>query len=65
MPIMSETLCRIEAPHFVAGIIAMDGRVIRAAPILKYMLGWNGVAVRDYCRKKHWALQVVKSNKDQ
>jgi type IV secretory pathway protease TraF len=48
------TLVRIEAPHFVAGIVAEDGRVARTAPILRYMLGWDGQRVAAYVRSKGW-----------
>lgn len=44
----------IDAPHFNAGIVAENGKVVRAAPIIRYMIGWTGVQVRDYCRKKGW-----------
>lgn len=36
------TLIRIVAPHFVAGLEASD-RVVRAAPILRYMIHWERV----------------------
>lgn len=39
---------RIEAPHFVAGLI-ID------APIVKYMIGWNTAKVKEYCNKKNWS----------
>lgn len=45
----------IEAPYFCAAVIAVDGRVVAAAPIIHYMIGWNGQQVRDYCRKKGWS----------
>jgi hypothetical protein len=48
------TLIRIVAPHFVAGLEAEHGRVVRAAPILRYMLGWEGARVAGYCRSKRW-----------
>lgn len=47
-------LIQITAPHFCAGLVAKDGRVIRAAPIIKYMRGWTGQQVADYCREKGW-----------
>ncbi len=45
---------RIEAPHFVAGVVIEDGRVIDCAPIIKYMRGWTDIQVLEYCRKKGW-----------
>lgn len=47
-------LIRITAPHFVAGLVAQDGYVIEAAPIIKYMVRWNGAEVARYCRAKGW-----------
>lgn len=51
-------LIRIVAPHFVAGLEA-DSVVRRAAPILSYMLGWNGKRVADYCKLKKWTWERV------
>jgi len=50
-----ETLIVIYAPHFVAGVVAHQGRVIDAAPILRYMLGWDGKQVAAYCVRKRWS----------
>lgn len=50
-------LIRIEAPFFVAGIDARDRRVIRAAPIVKYMIGWDSQHVADYCKRRGWTWQ--------
>lgn len=52
---MTESLVRIEAPHLVAGVVAVGGRVVEAAPILGYMLGWSGIDVADYCARKGWS----------
>lgn len=49
-----ESVIQITAPHFVAGIVACDGCVTEAAPILRYMLGWDGHKVAGYCRRKGW-----------
>jgi len=51
---MTETLICITAPHFTAGIVARDGRVIEAAPIVRFMKGWNGERVATYCKRKGW-----------
>jgi hypothetical protein len=32
-------LYRVVAPNFVAGVVAKDGRVVKAAPILRWALG--------------------------
>lgn len=52
------SLIRITAPHFVAGLEA-DGTVKRTAPILGYMLGWDGRKVADYCKAKGWTWERV------
>ena len=49
-----ETIIQIDAPHFCASIVAAGGKVKTAAPILKYMVGWNGPEVANYCRFKKW-----------
>lgn len=50
---------RIVAPHFVAGIVPHNGRVVNAAPILRYMIHWNGKRVADYCKAKGWTWERV------
>ena len=52
-----DVLVRIEAPHFVAGIEARAGRVVRAAPILAYMLGWDGARVAQHAQRRGWRCQ--------
>ncbi len=47
------TLVRIVAPHFVAGF-ETDGVVRRAAPIIRYMLGWSDARARSYIASKGW-----------
>ncbi len=56
-----EVLIRIVAPHFVAGIVAKDGRVIAAADILRYMERekWDGRRVAAYCKAKGWTWERV------
>lgn len=48
-------LHQIEAPHFVAGLVSVDGRVADCAPILSYMRGWTLARVRVYAKRKGWA----------
>jgi hypothetical protein len=52
-------LVRITAPHVVAGIVALDGKMIRAAPIVAYMMGWDGRKLSRYCDRKGWKWQLV------
>jgi hypothetical protein len=50
----NEILMRVEAPHFVAGLIVTKGRVVRAAPILKWSLGKQWVWIASYIERKGW-----------
>ncbi len=52
------TLIRIVAPHFVAGF-ETDGTIRRAAPIIKYMTGWDNGKARKYIHDKGWYAHVV------
>lgn len=53
-------LIRIEAPHFVAGIVINeDMRVIRAAPILAWALGKNFEAVANTLNRKKWWISDI------
>lgn len=47
-------MIRIVAPHFVAGVVIEDRRVVKAAPIVKYMIGWSVTRVLTYCRRRGW-----------
>lgn len=49
---------RITSPYFVAGITVDGGLVERAAPILKYMLGWPMHRVQTYCESRYWKCEV-------
>lgn len=52
---MADRLLRIVAPHFVAGVVVgSDGIVKRAAPILRYSVGWTGRRLREYAESKRW-----------
>lgn len=54
------TLAQITAKHFCAGIVLDEAdKVTEAAPIVRYMTGWNRDRVRAYCTSKGWAVRVV------
>jgi hypothetical protein len=63
MPQFKEIVYRVstDLPRpFTAGLIVhrdVDA-VVRAAPILKFMLGWKRDRMRDYCKAQGWQLQV-------
>jgi len=44
---------------FTAGIVLRDDRVIEAAPIVRYMVGWKRSSVRSYCKERRWIISVV------
>jgi hypothetical protein len=50
-------LVRVVAPHFVAGF-ETDGIVRRAAPILRYLVGWPDERAREYIARKQWKASV-------
>lgn len=54
-----ECLYRVSAPHFVAGLLVRFGKVIRTAPILRYMHGWELLDALAYCRRKGWQWEQV------
>ena len=58
---MKETLASIDSPHFRAGIVLQNNRVIEAAPIVGYMRRerWTRERVRAYCVEKGWTVSVV------
>lgn len=54
------TLVRIVASHFVAGLEASDGRVVRTAPILRRrMAGLTGREVATICKRQGWTWEVI------
>lgn len=59
IPPSSTMLIRIVSPYFVAGVVLGSKRVIRAAPILKYMKGWTKDQVLSYAKKKGWKASPV------
>ena len=56
-----EQLLFIDAPHFCCGIVLVDDRVIRAAPIVRYLVGWHRHHVQRYGRARGWRLETVTS----
>ncbi len=47
---------RVVAPHFVAGLEAVDGKVVRAAPILRWTVGKRLENLWPYFALKGWAV---------
>jgi hypothetical protein len=45
----------IDAPHFYAAVVIdKTNQVVRAAPILQYMIGWDRQRVLAYADRKSW-----------
>jgi hypothetical protein len=67
---VSTEVIRIEAPHFTAALVTVDGIVVRAktekgqttttAPILRWMLGWKRIDVIRYCHQKGWKVDILR-----
>lgn len=60
-------LAQVTAPHFCAGIgIDVERkRVIDAAPIVRWMVGWSADRVHDYCLEKGWQVKRVPAGGDE
>jgi hypothetical protein len=56
---MTEILAVIKAPHFTAGIVLHNDRVIEAADIVRFMKKWTRQRVRAYCSAKGWTISIV------
>ena len=54
-----EILAQVSGPDFVAGIVLVDDRVTKAAPILRFMRGWSRDRVRTFCLESNWNIRVV------
>lgn len=54
---MSETLVRVDAPHFVAGLLIENDRVVRAAPILAWTIGKPFYQVEMYAKRSGWVVE--------
>lgn len=51
-------MLQIKAPHFTAGLVLSSypnyNLCTRAAPIIKYMVGWTEAKIVKYCERKNW-----------
>lgn len=50
-------LFQIKAPHFCAGGEIKNRIIVYAAPIIKYMIGWNVEKTHRFCIKKKWDIK--------
>jgi hypothetical protein len=51
-------LIRIDSGYFVAGVVLEGAYVVRAAPIVKYMMGWTKERVVSYSHRKKWKYEI-------
>ncbi len=60
------SLIRLEAPGFVAGVvIGPYQRVETAAPVVRYMRGWDRQRVLAYADRRHWrAVEIWNDNEE-
>ncbi|MBK9497337.1 MAG: hypothetical protein IPO08_23015 [Xanthomonadales bacterium] len=56
-----ERILRVAAPHFVAGAIwrrdVAGWRCVRAAPVIKWMVGQPADEVKSYLVRKGWVFE--------
>ena len=54
-------LFRVTAKHYVAGVVfsLVTRKCIEAAPILKWVLGWDFYDFRNYCKAKGLRLEKI------
>jgi len=52
------TLVSIDAPNFCSGVIVRDGRVVEAAPIVRWTIGKRYEWLADYCRRHGWKVRA-------
>jgi hypothetical protein len=48
---------RIIGPNFVAGPVISNDRVIRAAPILAYTIGWTTERIIALAQRRGWTIE--------
>lgn len=58
-----QTLLRISAPHFVAGLVLEQNtwQAVDAAPILWWMVRqrWTWQTIEPYLKRKGWTWEVI------
>lgn len=52
-----EEVLQVTSPYFCAGLYLRNGVVVQAAPIVRYMNGWNRSRVVGFCRRKGWIVR--------
>jgi hypothetical protein len=47
-----------------AGVLFINNKVACHAPVFRFMAGWDGHQVKDYCDKKGWQIERVEHKYD-
>ena len=55
----SERLYRVVSPYFCAALVVRNSRVVAAAPVLEWALGWRWVDFYGFCAGKGWECRLV------
>jgi hypothetical protein len=56
---MDEDCYQVRAPYFTAGFMASGEVCTRAAPIIKYLLGWDLSRIHRWARSKGFIVEYV------
>jgi hypothetical protein len=51
----------ISAKHFTAGVVVENNYIVETAPILKYMMGWSVLHLKDYINRRGWKFEWLKN----
>jgi hypothetical protein len=50
---------QVSAPGFTAGLVVEGDKVVSAAPILRYMVGWTNARAVTYCLGRSWVIHKI------
>ena len=50
-------MLRILSKFFVAGVVLEKGYAVRAAPIVRYLVGQSLAEIEQYCRGRGWTVE--------
>lgn len=53
-------MIRIDAPHFCAGAIVQNGKIVKSAPIIKWMINKTVAQIMSYCKQKNWSCEYLR-----
>jgi hypothetical protein len=52
-------LIRLSDKAFTAGVELEGDRVVKTAPLLRYMMGWTGAKVHRYAQIRNWDVELT------